>query len=79
MKEFNLTRLMESCCVEIDKDVYDALFNYIIETGISLDNLNIDDLYVNHISYIDIEELKEIGEDNCYILKKDNDGAWVIF
>jgi len=75
MKEFNLGRLMDSCCVTISTDYYDELFDYLIDIDIDLNELNIDDLVVNGIQYVDNEDL---NEDDYYILKRDDDGAYVI-
>jgi len=73
MKEFNLMRLMDSCCVTIDIEYYDELFDYLIESDIDLNILNIDDLVVNGIQFLD----KEDAED-YYTLKETDTGCWVI-
>tara|TARA_R100001244_G_scaffold44899_1_gene40667 strand:+ start:305 stop:526 length:222 start_codon:yes stop_codon:yes gene_type:complete len=73
MKEFNLMRLMDSCCITIDIEYYDELFDYLIESDIDLNILNIDDLIVNGIQFLD----KEDAED-YYTLKETDTGCWVI-
>ncbi len=73
MKEFNLNRLMMSCCVDIDNEYYNELFDYLIMIDVDLNELNIDDLVVNGIQFLD----KEDAED-YYILKETEDGCWCI-
>ena len=75
MKEMNLRRLMDACCVTIDDDFFDELFDYLMETEVDLNTINIDDLVVNGVQFIGLDEL---DEDNCYILKKMDDGAYII-
>jgi|TARA_R110002012_G_C11192583_1_gene558681 hypothetical protein len=75
MKEFNLMRLMNSCCVTIDNEYYDELFDYLIEIDIDLNILNIDDLVVNGIQFLDKEEAESEGYD---ILKETDEGCWVV-
>lgn len=73
MKQFNLNRLMMSCCVDIDNEYYEELMDYLLETDVNLNTLNIDDLVVNGIQFLD----KEDAED-YYILKETEDGCWCI-
>ena len=75
MKEFNLNRLMDSCCVNIDNEYYDELFDYLIELDVDLNKLNIDDLVVNGIQFIDKEEAER---QELHILKENEDGCWCI-
>jgi len=75
MKEFNLMRLMDSCCVTIDLDYYDELMDYLLEIDIDLNELNIDDLVVNGIQFLDKEDTEKYG---LYILKETEDGCWCI-
>ena len=77
MKEFNLGRLMDSCCVDIPTDYYDELFDYLIDTDVDLNELNIDDLVVNGVQYLDKETLED-NRDDYYILTEDEDGGYVI-
>jgi len=77
MKEFNLGRLMDSCCVDINSEYYNELFDYLIDLDVDLNTLNIDDLVVNDIYYMTEEELVD-KEGKYYILKKDDEGAWVL-
>lgn len=77
MKEFNLARLMDSCCVTIDGDYYDELFDYLIDIDVDLNELNIDDLVVNGVQYLTDEDVNNCWDD-YYILKKDDNGAYVI-
>ena len=73
MKQFNLNRLMMSCCVDIDNEYYEELMDYLLETDVDLNTLNIDDLVVNGIQFLD----KEDAED-YYILRETEDGCWCI-
>lgn len=75
MKEFNLNRLMQSCCVEIDSEYYDELFDYLINIDVDLNHLNIDDLVVNGIQFLDKEEAEEY---ELYILKETDTGVWCL-
>ncbi len=75
MKEFNLNRLMMSCCVEIDNEYYNELFDYLIMIDVDLNELNIDDLVINGIQFLDKEEAKEL---ELYILKETKEGCWCI-
>ena len=75
MKEFNLRRLMDSCCVTIDPDYYDELYDYLLEIDVDLNILNIDDLVVNGIQFLDKEDVEEF---ELYILQETEDGCWCI-
>ena len=75
MKEFNLKRLMDSCCVTIDPEYYDELMDFLLETGVDLNMLNIDDVVVNGIQFLDKEDTEKHG---LYILKETEDGCWCI-
>ena len=75
MKEFNLNRLMMSCCVDIDDEYYEELMDFLLETDVDLNTLNIDDLVVNGIQFLDKEEAEEL---ELYILKQTEDGCWCI-
>jgi len=77
MYDMNLTRLMDACAVKIDDEYYDELADYLTEIDADLNSLNIDDLVVNGIQYLDSDDI-EGKEDNYTILKKDEKGAWVI-
>ena len=76
MKEFNLQRLMNSCCITIDPEYYDELFDYLIEIDIDLNELNIDDLVVNGVQFLEKFDFEE--EDDYYILTETASGYWVI-
>ena len=76
MKAFNLNILMKSCCVEIDDEVYDELFDFLLEMDVDLNTLNIDDIYVNGVSFLQLDE-REYTEE-AYILKETEDGFWVV-
>jgi len=78
MKAFNLTRLMDSCCVDIDSDVYDALHDYLMEIDVDLNNLNIDDLVVNSLSSMDVTEYEEFYKDDFCALTTVNDTVWFL-
>lgn len=75
MKEFNLMRLMDSCCVTIDSEYYDELYDYLIEIDVDLNVLNIDDLVVNGIQFLEKEEFEE---GDYSILKETDTGCWVL-
>ncbi len=75
MKEFNLMRLMDSCCVTIDPDYYNELMDYLLEIDVDLNILNIDDLVVNGIQFLDKEDVEEF---ELYILKETEEGCWCI-
>ena len=75
MKQFNLNRLMMSCCVDIDNEYYEELMDYLLETGVDLNTLNIDDLVVNGIQFLDKEDAEKL---ELYILKETEDGCWCI-
>ena len=75
MKEFNLNRLMMSCCVDIDNEYYNELFDYLIMIDVDLNELNIDDLAVNGIQFLDKEDAEEF---ELYILKETENGCWCI-
>ena len=75
MKEFNLNRLMMSCCVDIDNEYYEELFDYLIDIDVDLNTLNIDNLVVNGIQYLDKEEAEQY---ELTILKETKDGCWCI-
>lgn len=79
MKELNLMRLMDSCCVSIDKEYYDKLFEYLIDIDVDLNELNIDDLVVNHIDCITYTEMEDNNKsiDDYNVIAKKDDGAYV--
>ena len=59
MYEMNLSRLLDACCVNIPPNQWNAMYDYFIENEIDLNCINIDNLYVNGVSYIDLEDIKE--------------------
>ncbi len=73
MKEFNLRRLLDACCVEIPDEVYNALFDYLLQVDVDLNTVNIDDLYVNSVCRIYRNELKE----EHHILVDDDDDEYL--
>ena len=75
MKEFNLMRLMDSCCVTIDREYYDELMDYLLEGDVDLNTLNIDDLVVNGVQFLDKDDFEE---GDYYTLKETDTGCWVI-
>lgn len=75
MKQFNLNRLMMSCYVDIDDEYYEELMDYLLEIDVDLNELNIDDLVVNGIQFLDKEDAEEYG---LYILKETEEGCWCI-
>lgn len=75
MKEFNLKRLMDGCCVTIDPEYYDELMDFLLETSVDLNTLNIDNLVVNGIQFLDKEDAEK---HELYILKETEDGCWCI-
>lgn len=75
IKEFNLKSIMESCCVEIDAEYYDELFDHLIDTDEDLNHLNINDLVVNGIQFLDKEEAEKY---KLHILKETDTGVWCL-
>jgi len=75
MKDFNLNRIMMSCCVDIDDEYFDELHDYLMETDVDLNTLNIDDLVVNGVQWLSKEEVEEY---DMYILKETEDGCWCL-
>lgn len=75
MKQFNLNRLMMSCCVDIDNEYYEELMDYLLEIDVDLNELNIDDLVVNGIQFLDKEDAEQY---ELYILKETEDGCWCV-
>lgn len=73
MKQHNLNTLMMACCVDIDDEYYEELMDYLLETGVDLNELNIDDLVVNSIQFLDKEDTEDY-----YILRETEDGCWCI-
>ena len=76
MKKFNLSRLMDGCCVDIDKDYYEELFDFLIDSDIDLNELNIDDLVSNGIQYFYNDE--NFNRDDYYILSENENGFYAI-
>ena len=74
MKDMNLSRLLESCCVTIPDDLQDALHEYLMEIDVDLNTLNVDDLFVNWVQYLTNDQITE----DYHILVEDEDGAYVI-
>jgi hypothetical protein len=66
---------MDSCCVTIDTEYYDELMNFLLETNVDLSTLNIDNLVVNGIQFLDKEDAEQL---ELYILKETEDGCWCI-
>jgi len=80
MKRFNIMRLIDASAFESNlSDVAkDALVDYLIDTGATLDNINIDDMIVNGISAIDEDEYKEY-KDDLYLLVQDGDTYYAMY
>ncbi len=55
MKEHNLLKLLDSCCVTIPRDVKEALFDYLIDY-VDLNEVNIDDIYINNVYFLNKDE-----------------------
>jgi len=72
MYRYNLSILLEACVD--DDELRDALFDYFVENEIDLNNVNIEDIVANNISFIDKEEVEDFFGD---ILVETEDGAWV--
>ncbi len=75
MKQFNLNRLMMSCCVDIDDEYYEELMDYLLELDVDLNELNIDNIVVNGVQFL---EMGAQGLQDFYILKETDTGCWVI-
>ncbi len=76
MKEMNLRRLLNSCCVQIPEDVKEALFDYLIEIDVDLNELNVDDLWVNGIQFISHHDID--NEKKYIILLINDEGIYVL-
>tara|TARA_R110002074_G_scaffold86811_1_gene191580 strand:- start:243 stop:482 length:240 start_codon:yes stop_codon:yes gene_type:complete len=74
MKELNLTRLMDACCITINEDYYDELHDLIIELDLDLNTINIDNLVVNGIQFLSKDEY----DDEYCVLKEESEGAYII-
>lgn len=74
MFEMNLERLLDSCCVEIPNKINEALFDYLVELDVDLNTVNIDDIYVNGVQYL---EDTEDTEDYYLLVKNENGGYYV--
>ena len=77
MYDMNLTRLMDACAVTIEDEYYDELADYLTDIDADLNKLNIDDLVVNGIQFLEKDDFKG-NEDDYMVLKKHEGGAWVI-
>jgi len=55
----NLGKLLDACCVNIPTEQWNAMYDYLVEHEVDLNCINIDNLYVNGIRYIDLEDIKE--------------------
>jgi hypothetical protein len=66
---------MDSCCVNIDDEYYDELMDYLLEGDVDLNTLNIDDLVVNRVDFI---EMGAQALQDFYVLKETDTGCWVI-
>lgn len=75
MKEFNLIRLMNSCRVTIDSEYYDELYDHLLDTEVDLNELNIDDLVVDGVKFI---ESGAQALQDFYVLKETDTGCWVL-
>ena len=64
-----------SCCVDIDDEYYEQLMDYLLEIDVDLNTLNIDNLVVNGIQFLDKEDAEDL---ELYILKETEDGCWCI-
>ncbi len=76
MKEMNLERLLNACCVKIPEDVKEALFDYLIETDVDLNELNVDNLWVNGIQWISHNDIDH--EQKYIILFINDEGIYVL-
>ena len=75
MKDMNLARLLDSCCVAISDELQGALHDYLMDADVDLNTLNVDDLYVNSVQFL---YHSEYNEDEYHMLLEDPNGVWVI-
>ena len=74
MLEHNLYRLIEASPYEdrLSSAAKDALVEYLIDAGVDLCRINIDDIIVNGISILTEEEYEQY-KDDFYLLVQDGD------
>ena len=79
MEEFNLYRLIEASPFSGDfsDTVKDALVEFLMDTGATLENVNIDDLIINGLYSMDEDEYNKNFKDN-YLLCED-EGTYYVF
>ena len=78
MKDSNLTTLMDNCCIEINEEFFDELHDYLMETEVDLNTINIDNLVVNGIQYLKKVDCTEEDLEKYDILKELEDGYWTL-
>jgi len=79
---FNLSRLLDACPFLDDRELKEGIESFLYEIDADLNCINIDDLVVNGISFIDRDEYEELSdekkEDLTIIAEKD-EGLWVLW
>ena len=78
---FNIDRALDACPFIDDVHLKKGLADYLYEIEADLNCINIDDIVVNAISFIDRDEYEEMSEykkEGLYILAKTDEGYWVI-
>lgn len=76
MKEHNIQRLIQASPFWADdyNCILDDLIDFFDETGATLDNMNVDDLIVNSLTYVENGSEWWAEGDEPFILGEDYDG-----
>lgn len=83
MTEFNIARLMNASPYinQISNETYDALFDFYVDTGATLENINVDNDIVNYIVESTLTEFNKYydDEDDISILYKNEDEDFIAY
>jgi len=78
---FNLNRLLDSCPFIDDRELKIGLENFLYEIDADLNCINIDDLVVNGIVFIDRDEYESFNDERkeeLTIIAEKDKGLWIL-
>jgi len=78
---FNLSRLLDSCPFIDNKELKAGLENFLYTHDADLNCINIDDLVVNGITFIDRNEYEELSDEkkeDLMIVAEIKNGLWIL-
>jgi len=78
---FNISRLLDACPFIDDRELRAGLENFLYEHDVDLNCINIDDLVVNGITFVDRDEYDEFSDEkkeDLMIVAENEIGLWIL-